>query len=345
MASKFGMEFYKDRILAGKSAAVAPTAPVRRERQRPVWDRQSEEETEVSVSNVDVNDHHTPNESSALPSPTTASSNDDDASYWAAYTLADSALPVGSFAHSTGLEAASQLGMLRGKDDLSTFVRTATRSTMQLTSPLIQASHRLVRQGVVHNADSKAWLEIDHYANALLVSNAPAWRASLDQGRSLLRVANKWLESESSPTSSNDDDDDGNDQPSLTEQVLQKLQQEMDVSDTVGHLGPTFGVVAALLDLSEDQACRLMGFCVARDIVSASVRLNLTGPMAGVKLLRQAQRAAEEGIVASQQRQQQQGSNGNDERNSSLKAAAGCSPVLDAIQPVHDLLAVRLFRT
>jgi urease accessory protein UreF len=197
---------------------------------------------------------------------------------------------------------------------------------------LIQASHGLVKQGFVHddNTFENAWLEIDHYTNALLVSNAPACRASLDQGRSLIRVATKWLESTS-------DDDDDDKAPSVTEQILHKLQQEMDKSDTVGHLASTFGVVAALLELSEDQACRLMGFCVARDIVSASVRLNLVGPMAGVKLLAGAQEAAEEGIVASQQHV--------DNGGNPLASAAGCSPVVDAIQPCHDLLAVRLFRT
>jgi urease accessory protein UreH/urease accessory protein UreF len=328
MGEPFGIEFYKDRIKAGRSAAVEPT-PVR-QRSKPLRVDPQQEESVVS-HDVNNGDQHAPKQSTLQSHATTAS---DDASYWAAYTLADSALPVGSFAHSTGLEAASQLGMLRGKDDLSVFVRAATRSTLQLTSPLIQASHGLVVKGLVHNSEN-AWLEIDRYANALLVSNAPACRASLDQGRSLLRVASKWLE-ESTSTSDDDDDDDGA-APSVTEQVLHKLQQEMDKSDTVGHLASTFGVVAALLNLSEDQACRLMGFCVARDIVSASVRLNLVGPMAGVKLLAQAQEAAEEGIVASQ-RQRDNGGN-------ALAAAAGCSPVLDAIQPCHDLLAVRLFRT
>jgi urease accessory protein len=328
---QFGIEFYKDRCLAVRSAAVEPT-PVR---QRRVHPRREVEEVVPSV-NVNASGHHTPKESSH-PSSRATTSGSDDFSYWAAYTLADSALPVGSFAHSTGLEAASQLGMLRGKDDLLVFVRAATRSTLQLSSPLIQASHRLVKQGLVHdnNTFENAWLEIDHYTNALLVSNAPACRASLDQGRSLLRVASKWLESTSDADSNGDNDEDK--APSVTEQILHKLQQEMDKSDTVGHLASTFGVVAALLDLSEDQACRLMGFCVARDIVSASVRLNLVGPMAGVKLLAGAQQAAEEGIVASQQHV--------DNGGKLLAAAAGCSPVVDAIQPCHDLLAVRLFRT
>lgn len=325
LSEQFGIEFYKDRCLAVRSATVEPTP----NRQRPLHRPRQEKET--VVSDININGEHV-QKKGVQPSSATAAS--DDSSYWAAYTLADSALPVGSFAHSTGLEAASQLGMLRDRDDLLVFVRAATRSTLQLSSPLIQASHRLVKQEglAFHNNNfENAWLEIDHYTNALLVSNAPACRASLDQGRSLLRVASKWLES----TGGDDDKS-----PSVTEQILHKLQQEMDKSDRVGHLASTFGVVAALLDLSEDQACRLMGFCVARDIVSASVRLNLVGPMAGVKLLAGAQQAAEEGIVASQQ---QQGNDDND-RNP-LKAAAGCSPIVDAIQPCHDLLAVRLFRT
>jgi urease accessory protein UreH/urease accessory protein UreF len=339
----FGIEFYKDRIRAERSAAVAMTtvkptpapapAPVRHN--KPLSDPQQ-------TAGVVNGDNNAPS-LGTLPSPApTTTTKIDGSSYWAAYMLADSCLPVGSFAHSTGLEAASQLGLLRGKDDLSVFCRTATRSNMPLACPLVKASHRLVVTENTNAFSADAWLEIDRYTNALLASNAPACRASLDQGRSLLRVASKWLETES--TTNDDDDDDDQAVPSATEQVLHKLQHEMDQSDTVGHLASTFGVVTALLDLSEDQACRLIGFCVARDIVSASVRLNLVGPMAGVKLLAQTQEAAEEGIAASSQCQQHNNDDGIGNL-SSLAAAAGCSPVLDAIQPCHDLLAVRLFRT
>ena len=79
-------------------------------------------------------------------------------------------------------------------------------------------------------------------------------------------------------------------------------------------------------------------------MISAAVRLNLVGPMAGVNLLDGAYKAVEEGIES--------GSmdttcveEGDDVVSTAMEAVATCSPVVEAVHPTHDVLAVRLFRT
>lgn len=285
-----------------------------------------------------------PSSSSSMPSN----------NYWTAYMLADSALPTGSFAHSSGMEVASQLGLLtNNSQDIATFVQTSVRSTVQLSTPLLVGSSRLVARLLVQftsrlgddDANAPAldafvllWMELDAYAQALMVTNAPACRASLDQGRSLLRVALQMIQS--SPAF------DRWDQRLL---ILQALQDAIaDQQYAAGHASTVFGIVTQLLQVKEDEASHLFGYCVARDLVSSAVRLNLVGPMAGQAILWQAQQAAEIGIASATDAMIKSKEMGNDDDDFvaiAVATATGCAPVLEAVHACHDVLATRLFRT
>ena len=301
--------------------------------------------------------------------------------------LADSALPTGSFAHSAGLEAASQLGLLSNQDGggVGAFVAAATRSAVQQSTPFVRASHRLLLlllSSLSSNSDGddddddddtedpalssfvESWLELDRYAHALLATNAPACRASLDQGRNLLRLAIQLLQGR------RDGSSDPRNSCSSNLHILQELQTALRGSNNpnnsgegFGHLSTIFGVVTAQLQLSEDDACRLLGYCIARDVVSAGVRLNLLGPAAGQVVLRHAQHSAQEGIAHAAMRLEGEEEHAtatdavstttsihNTNKNAAVVAAAcaaasGCAPVLEAAHCCHDLLATRLFRT
>jgi urease accessory protein len=330
---QFGMEFYKDRIRA--KASEIPRA----DKQVSGWSTAVEKQaTILSVHEPAVNLAVEEVDELVLESPVAF---ENSAAMWSAFMLADSALPTGSFAHSAGLEVAAQMGMITSVAKLENFVQAATRSTLQITSPFLVAGHELAsrmegRQGE-ETSFVEEWKRLDRQTQAVLASNAPACAASLDQGKSLARVAQQWLESE----------DDNNE----TNRLL------LECFDHGCHVGPVLGAIAARLGLTTDQVGKIFGFCVARDMVSAAVRLSLVGPLASVKLLRKIQSSSDDGwkTYLKLQRQMQAqvdaettsaaGSSSTPNKVDPMMVAAACAPVIEAIHPCHESLQVRLFRT
>ena len=107
-------------------------------------------------------------------------------------------------------------------------------------------------------------------------------------------------------------------------------------------------MLSASLGVSPLDACRVFAFGAARDSVSAAVRLNLLGPMAGVTLLDQVGRGAvdeglEEGLLAMVKGDKTMEEDAK--LRNWLDSVATCAPMMDTVQPCHDLLSVRLFRT
>merc|ERR1739841_159125 len=94
--------------------------------------------------------------------------------------LVDSALPTGAFAHSGGLEAAAQLGLLKPDDESSLvrFLGQLRTSHYSLYVPFFDAAYR--------GEDLAA---LDAALDALLAPAPPAQRASLAQGSGLKRVS------------------------------------------------------------------------------------------------------------------------------------------------------------
>ena len=354
LAPLFGLEFYQERIRATSSGPVVNSANYSHKINA------SKAQTFPSVE---------------LPTSETASTDDSVATTskstpqasWNAYMLADSALPTGSFAHSSGLEAASQLGLLaplakaeaqqnntndEDMSNLQMFIQASTRSTLQQATPWILSGHELGRQcvsslGKGHEEIAlpklwEVWEQLDRHVHAVMVCNGPACRASLDQGRNLLRVSIPWLEQDSSPGAAG------------VLQLFQAIQEHSHAvtsatnngnAAAIGYqMAPLFGILGAALQLQPEETCHLLGYCVARDIVSAAVRLNLIGPLASVGLLSKAQVSAQEGIATSL-RHQENGKEGEENLLWSSSLVGGSAPVVDAVHPCHDLLAVRLFRT
>src|SRR5207244_1626890 len=101
--------------------------------------------------------------------------------------LGDSALPVGGYSHSWGLEAAIAQGLVRNADDLEKWVRNwLTQSAVPLEG--------VVAAGAYRGAADKDW-ETVVTANDLLwacLTPSTLRHASRDMGEQLLALAESW---------------------------------------------------------------------------------------------------------------------------------------------------------
>jgi len=311
LAPSFGIEFYKDRILAQRSEI--PKKEVSHDPGQKVYKVSKRTINTIPRQKV-VNDLYPVSSIESMPM-------EMHSSFWSIMMLADSGLPTGSFSHSAGLEAAAQLRMIEGEDDVLNYVQAATRSSMQLLAPFLISSLRIVQRDGVNDVREAinvrdCWDKLNRECNAVMVTNEPACSASIDQGKSLARVATQWLGEEFSQLD-----------------ILDCLR-----NDRSPHVAPTFGVIGGLLGLDEIQVCRLFAYCMARDMVSSAVRLSLIGPLASVPLLHNVQESAEDSIRAVYLATLNHPEN-------PLLVAASSAPVIEAIHPCHEILQVRLFRS
>jgi urease accessory protein len=261
-----------------------------------------------------------------VESPTTATTTATSFStqaQWLSYLLSDSSLPVGGFAHSAGLEAAHQLGLVPTVTELEAYIHAVVHSTLQMVSPLVRASHAWVR-GPAYD-DWNVYTQIQELAHTHLCSNEMSCRVSLDQGRSLLRVFSSWKEEGSKQVVK--------DKTAALARMRRMYTETSTSSNATNstphhHLAPIWGALTGSFGLPEDEACHLLGYCVARDIVSAAVRMNLLGPMQSTELLARTHSAVQAGLST--------------ETTTTL---AGCAPLVDAVHPCHNVLSTRLFRS
>jgi urease accessory protein len=173
--------------------------------------------------------------------------------------LADSALPLGSFAFSSGLE--SYLAHHKPSPPSATLASTAL--------PYVLAGYR-----------SPADIEtLDNDFDASTPCTV-ARRASVAQGRALLAVWERSYKMQYSPTHANVSGEDSSPtRSSAAADALTSFSATLRKCDLINaHLAPLWGLVTCVLDVPLRESAYLFLFSHARTVVSAAVRASVMGP-------------------------------------------------------------------
>lgn len=276
--------------------------------------------------------------------------------------LADSALPLGSFAFSSGLESylahakalsssfsssssSSAAASARGhhhhyyanKPSFDIFLPLSISSYASTTLPFLLAAHR----------DPSQLPDLDDALDAAVICTVGK-RASVAQGRALLGI---WERSFYSPSSSSLSSPSAFSSPIALEALTtytKLLRTPITTTTTTAttpddtqqllppvsaHLAPLFGVIASLLGLTLDQTAYVFMLGHVKALVSAAVRANLMGPYAAQKVL--ASGATQEMIAAAVER----------EWTTPYEEAGQGVPVMDLWVGRHEMLYSRIFNS
>lgn len=161
--------------------------------------------------------------------------------------LADSALPVGSFAFSNGLEAAARIGLVRNEGELAGYIRTTLEQSASFDLPFLNTFH----------AGGDLRVPLLEFDASLTVPEIR--RASRSQARGLLRLLERLY----------------------PEFGIEEIPETMADAMVPAHYLPSLGLCLARLGYPVADARRLHLFCVLRDQMSAAIRLGLIGPTDG----------------------------------------------------------------
>ncbi|TGJ83437.1 hypothetical protein E0Z10_g5339 [Xylaria hypoxylon] len=200
--------------------------------------------------------------------------------------LSDSALPLGSFAFSSGLESylaharsPSSTPSLLYKPSFTSFLPLSLSSYASTSLPFVLAAYR----------DPGVIATLDDVLDASIIC-AVGRRASTAQGRALLSIWEKSLAPSSAVSA---------DARSALEAFSAALRSSTSVrkageanvdEDALpppvsAHLAPLFGAVAQLLGLTLRQTAYVFLFSHAKALVSAAVRASMFGPYQAQKIL------------------------------------------------------------
>ena len=163
------------------------------------------------------------------------------------FHLADSALPVGSFAFSNGLEAAARIGLVRNMDELVGYIETTLEQAAGFDLPFLNTFH----------AGGDLHIPLVEFDAALTIPEIR--RASRSQARGLLRLLERLY----------------------SEFGIEEIPVTMAHAGVPAHYLPSLGLSLARLGCPVEDARRLHLFCVLRDQMSAAIRLGLIGPTDG----------------------------------------------------------------
>ncbi len=221
---------------------------------------------------------------------------------WLIWQLLDSAFPTGGFAHSAGLEAAMQQGEIVNDASLASFFRSSVVQAGRASLPVLMSAR----------ASPEDFPRIDAVCDAMLRSSV-ANRASRAQGQAYLIAAERTF-APNDPTN-----------------AIGALRAQVRRDQLPGHFAAALGASAGILKLPALTTATAFLFLTLRGIVSAAVRLGITGPM-------QAQAMQYELAPFAQDVARRL-------LDTPLQQAAQTAPLIDILQGGHDRLYSRLFQS
>ncbi len=219
--------------------------------------------------------------------------------------IADSAFPIGGFAHSNGLESAMKWGVLKGDDQLPGFFRDCLVQVASGCLPLVRAAHR-----------GGSFQELDLLCDSFL-NNHVANRASCRQGQALLNSA----------------------RAIFPFPELDRLGQQIRSHHLPGHFAPVFGCFTCIVKVEEVDSVRLFLFMTLRSLVSSAVRLGLVGPLRGQSFQYELGPFVEDIIGAMFT------DTDGDQDDSVEDLIVQTAPLIDLLQATHDRVYSRLFQS
>ncbi|KAF2490441.1 hypothetical protein BU16DRAFT_470173 [Lophium mytilinum] len=250
-----------------------------------------------------------------------------DVALHALLLLSDSALPLGSFAFSSGLESylahhrpspptASQV------PSFHTFLRLSLSTLASTALPYVLAAYR--------EPEKIETLDNDFDASTPCTV---ARRASVTQGRALLAIWDRSFRSHYTESSKANGHAVGLDSLTSFQALIRSASSAEDGFQRNAHLAPLWGLTTRILQVPLHDAAYLFLFSHARTVISAAVRASVLGPY-------QAQ-----GVLASQDLQERIRSLVEEMWERKVEDAGQTVPVMDLWVGRHEKLYSRIFNS
>ncbi|PQE12038.1 urease protein [Rutstroemia sp. NJR-2017a BVV2] len=235
--------------------------------------------------------------------------------------LSDSALPLGSFAFSSGLESYLAHTKSISRPSFPDFLDFSLSSYASSTLPFVLGAHR----------NPLDLVSLDDALDAAIMCTVGR-RASIAQGRALLSI---WDRSFSSAL------------PAGVEPVIVETLKEFslllkssssvvtpgEIPPASAHLAPLFGAIAAILGMSLQQTAYVFMLSHVKALLSAAVRASMFGPYHAQKVLASAE--VQRGIGECIER----------EWDTKVEDAGQSVPVMDLWIGRHEMLYSRIFNS
>ncbi|KAJ5173840.1 Urease accessory protein UreF [Penicillium coprophilum] len=239
--------------------------------------------------------------------------------------LSDSALPLGSFAYSSGLESYLAHNKPSRTSPISSFHRFLKLSIASISStslPYVLAGYR--HPSTLDTLDN----DLDASTPCIV-----AQRASIAQGRALIGV---WERAFRASFAGNPVSEDAETAATAIDELSDALKSCLEEDEDLGpkgHFAPLWGVVCRAMGLDLQQTAYVFVMNHAKAVLSAAVRAGVMGPY-------QAQN-----VLASQELQDTMMRRIGREWNTLVEEAGQVVPALDLWVGRHELLYSRIFNS